>query len=251
MLVIPAIDLLDNQAVRLFQGEYEKKTVYSNDPWTLVSQFQDAGAELIHLVDLNGAKEGRPGNQESIKKIKNEIHSSVKLELGGGIRTMETLAIYDDLGVDRFILGTAAVTNPGFVDQALARYGKDRIVIGVDAKDGFVKTQGWEKDVGLRYEDFMDRIFKQGIAHVIFTDISLDGTLQGPNFMSYSWILKHFPFFVIASGGVSSLEDLDRLASLNQTEGEGVLFGAITGKAIYENRIDLKKAVEYCNQKER
>lgn len=240
MIVIPAIDLLENQAVRLYQGEYDKKTVYSNEPWELVSSFAEAGAELIHLVDLDGAKLGKPGNETAIRKISDL--AKVKLELGGGIRNMDTIRFYDDLGINRFILGTSAVTDPQFVDEALKIYGPERIVIGVDAKDGFVKTQGWEKDVGLRYEDFMDRIYNQGVRHVIFTDISHDGTMQGPNFMSYMWILRRFEFQLIASGGVSSLEDLERLAKI---EG-GAMYGAISGKAIYENKMDLREAVEFC-----
>lgn len=238
MIVIPAIDLLDDKAVRLFQGEYEKKTVYSEAPWELVESFEKAGAELIHLVDLDGAKLGIPGNALTIRKILDQCN--VQLELGGGIRSMDTIAYYDDLGIHRFILGTSAVTDPSLVDSALEKYGVDRVVVGVDAKDGFVKTQGWEKDAGLRYEDFMKRIYGQGIRHVIFTDISLDGTLKGPNLQSYNWILKNFDFRLIASGGVSSLEDLENLYKISG----GKMYGAVTGKAIYENKMDLAQAVE-------
>lgn len=240
MIVIPAIDLLENQAVRLFQGDYEKKTVYSDAPWELVADFEESGAELIHLVDLDGAKLGKPGNEISIKNILKNSH--VRLELGGGIRTMDTIQFYEDLGIHRFILGTSAVTDPGLVDSALAKYGAERIVVGVDAKDGFVKTQGWELDAGLRYEDFMKRIYGQGIRHVIFTDISLDGTLKGPNLQSYSWILKNFDFQLIASGGVSCLDDLKNLHMIES----GSMYGAITGKAIYEKRINLKESVQFC-----
>jgi phosphoribosylformimino-5-aminoimidazole carboxamide ribotide isomerase len=244
LIIIPAIDLLENQAVRLYQGDYDKKTVYSNEPWELVSEFAEAGAELIHLVDLDGAKLGRPGNEVAIRKIQDL--AKVKLELGGGIRNLDTIKYYDDLGIHRFILGTSAVTDPKLVDEALKLYGQDRIVIGVDAKDGFVKTQGWEKDVGLRYEDFMGRIHRQGIQHVIFTDISLDGTLKGPNFESYIMILQKYDFSLIASGGVSSLDDLEKLFRLES----GSMYGAITGKAIYEKKINLKEAVAFCKNLE-
>jgi phosphoribosylformimino-5-aminoimidazole carboxamide ribotide isomerase len=240
MIVIPAIDLLENKAVRLFQGDYEQKTVYSESPWELVASFEEAGAELIHLVDLDGAKLGKPGNAQTIRKIQEKSH--VKLELGGGIRSMETIQYYEDLGIHRFILGTSAVTDPNLVDTALEKYGSDRVVVGVDAKDGLVKTQGWELDAGLRYEDFMERIYNQGIRHVIFTDITLDGTLKGPNLESYRWILENFDFRLIASGGVSSLEDFKNLHLIN----DGAMFGAITGKAIYEKRIDLKESIEFC-----
>ncbi|WCL48620.1 1-(5-phosphoribosyl)-5-[(5-phosphoribosylamino)methylideneamino]imidazole-4-carboxamide isomerase [Leptospira sp. GIMC2001] len=242
MIVIPAIDLLENQAVRLYQGDYQKKTIYSDAPWNLVADFTSQGAELIHLVDLDGAKLGKPGNETAIRKI--QENSKVKLELGGGIRNLDTLKFYDNLGIDRFILGTSAVIDPKLVDDALVLYGVDRIVVGVDAKDGFVKTQGWEKDVGLRFEDFMERIHIQGVRHVIFTDISLDGTLQGPNFYSYEWILSKYPFQLIASGGVSSIEDLEVLSKI----GSGEMYGAITGKAIYEGKIDLRAAVDFCKK---
>ncbi|MCC5813738.1 MAG: 1-(5-phosphoribosyl)-5-[(5-phosphoribosylamino)methylideneamino]imidazole-4-carboxamide isomerase [Leptospira sp.] len=242
MIVIPAIDLLENQAVRLFQGDYDQKTVYSESPWELVASFEEAGAELIHLVDLDGAKLGKPGNEATIRKILDKCN--VRLELGGGIRSMETIQFYADLGIHRFILGTSAVTDPKLVDSSLDKYGSDRVVVGVDAKDGLVKTQGWEKDVGLRYEDFMERIYKQGVRHVIFTDISLDGTLKGPNLQSYSWILKNYDFKLIASGGVSSLQDLQDLHLIEN----GAMYGAITGKAIYENRIDLKESVALCKK---
>jgi len=242
LLVIPAIDLLDNKAVRLYQGNYSQSKIYSESPWDLVAEFIDAGAELIHLVDLNGAKLGKPSNEAAIRNI---VHKNkVKLELGGGIRSLDTLRFYNDLGIHRFILGTAAVKNPELTDLALKEFGVDRIVLGVDAKDGYVKTQGWETDSGLHYEDFMKQIFNQGVRHVVFTDISLDGTLAGPNFKSYSWILKNFPFHLIASGGVSSLEDLERLAKLENPP----IFGAIVGKAYYEGKVDLKEAIRLCNK---
>lgn len=242
MLVIPAIDLLDNKAVRLYQGDYSKSKIYSESPWDLVAEFIDSGAELIHLVDLNGAKLGKPSNETAISNIVKK--NKVKLELGGGIRNIDTMKFYNDLGINRFILGTAAVTNPELTDLALQEFGLDRVVLGIDARDGIVKTQGWEGDSGLRYEDFMKQIFEQGVRHVVFTDISLDGTLAGPNFESYSWILKNFPFHLIASGGVSSLEDLEKLSKLENPS----IYGAIVGKAYYEGKVDLKEAIRFCNK---
>jgi phosphoribosylformimino-5-aminoimidazole carboxamide ribotide isomerase len=243
LLVVPAIDLLDNKAVRLFQGDYSKSKIYSESPWEIADEFISAGAELIHLVDLNGAKLGKPSNELALRKILNR--PNVRFELGGGIRSLETLKFYEDLGISRFILGTAAVNDPNLTDMALERYGVDRIVLGIDAKDGFVKTQGWEKDSGIRYEDFMKQIYSQGVRQVIFTDISLDGTLNGPNFDSYSWILKNYPFQLIASGGVSSIDDLEKLSKIENNQ----MYGAILGKAYYEGKVVLKEAIDFCKKK--
>jgi phosphoribosylformimino-5-aminoimidazole carboxamide ribotide isomerase len=243
MFVIPAIDLLDNEAVRLLQGDYQKKTVYSTEPEKLATQFEAEGTGLLHIVDLNAAKTGKSENAKAIRNIRKSC--SLKLELGGGIRSLDSMAFYDDLGIDRFILGTIAVEDPKVVSDGISKYGADRIVIGVDAKNGIVRTKGWETDTGLGIFNFLKQMFGLGVRHVIFTDISKDGMMAGPNFKIYKDILDQFDGLkLIASGGVSSLEDIRELNKLT----EGKLYGAITGKAIYEGKIDLKQAfLEFKN----
>ncbi|EPG73431.1 1-(5-phosphoribosyl)-5-[(5-phosphoribosylamino)methylideneamino]imidazole-4-carboxamide isomerase [Leptospira fainei serovar Hurstbridge str. BUT 6] len=238
MILIPAIDLLDNCAVRLFKGKYEDKTVYSTEPWKLAEGFEKNGASLLHLVDLNGARNQIGVNGESISKIRNS--TKLKIQLGGGIRDKEKLAYYDSIGIDRFILGTAAVKDPALLDFALQKYGKDRVVVAVDARDGIVKIAGWEEDSGLKYMDLLARMHKVGVEFIIFTDIAQDGTLAGPNLNAYKEILSQYPFQVIASGGISSLKDIMALSSLGTPV---PVFGVITGKALYEGRIDLAQAI--------
>ncbi|MBW0433244.1 1-(5-phosphoribosyl)-5-[(5-phosphoribosylamino)methylideneamino]imidazole-4-carboxamide isomerase [Leptospira yasudae] len=238
MIIIPAIDLLDNCAVRLFKGNYEEKKIYSSEPWKLAEGFAKNGATLLHLVDLNGARNQLGINELSILKIRET--TSLKVQLGGGIRDKEKLAYYNKIGIDRFILGTAAVTDPDLLKYALDQYGKDRVVVAVDARDGIVKIAGWEKDSGVHYRDLMERLAKAGIEHVVFTDIAQDGTLAGPNLEAYREILNSYPFQVIASGGISSLKDLMDLSSLDT---KIPLFGVITGKALYEGKLDLAEAI--------
>ncbi|ABJ74848.1 MULTISPECIES: 1-(5-phosphoribosyl)-5-[(5-phosphoribosylamino)methylideneamino]imidazole-4-carboxamide isomerase [Leptospira] len=238
MIIIPAIDLFDNCAVRLFKGNYKEKKIYSSEPWKLAEGFAKNGATLLHLVDLNGARNQLGINEDSILKIRKT--TSLKVQLGGGIRDKEKLAYYDKIGIDRFILGTAAVTDPDLLKFALDNYGKERVVVAVDAIDGIVKIAGWEKDSGVRYRDLMDRLAKAGIEHIVFTDIAQDGTLAGPNLKAYQEILNSYPFQVIASGGISSLKDLMDLSSLKT---KIPLYGVITGKALYEGKLDLAKAI--------
>ncbi|XDD47294.1 1-(5-phosphoribosyl)-5-[(5-phosphoribosylamino)methylideneamino]imidazole-4-carboxamide isomerase [Leptospira sp. WS39.C2] len=244
MLILPAIDLLDNEAVRLLQGDYAKKTVYSSEPEKMIQVFEEQGATLIHIVDLNAAKTGKSENEITIKKIKEKC--SVELELGGGIRSIDNIKFYDGLGVSRFILGTVAVEDPKTVEKALSLFGQNRIVIGVDAKNGFVRTKGWETNSGILYKDFLKTMYGMGIRHVIFTDISKDGMMEGPNTDVYVELLSEFPDLqLVASGGVSSTEDLVHL--FENTGGK--LFGAITGKAIYEGKLDLKESIRILKQK--
>ncbi|PJZ61142.1 1-(5-phosphoribosyl)-5-[(5-phosphoribosylamino)methylideneamino]imidazole-4-carboxamide isomerase [Leptospira adleri] len=238
MIIIPAIDLLDNCAVRLFKGNYEEKKIYSSEPWKLAEGFSKNGASLLHLVDLNGARNQIGVNEHSILKIRET--TSLKVQLGGGIRDKEKLEYYHKIGIDRFIIGTAAVTDPDLLKFALDTYGKDRVVVAVDARDGIVKIAGWEKDSGVHYRDLLESLAKAGIEHVVFTDIAQDGTLAGPNLEAYREILNSFPFQVIASGGISSLKDLMDLSSLDT---KIPLFGVITGKALYEGKLDLAEAI--------
>ncbi|PJZ27187.1 1-(5-phosphoribosyl)-5-[(5-phosphoribosylamino)methylideneamino]imidazole-4-carboxamide isomerase [Leptospira hartskeerlii] len=238
MILIPAIDLLDNCAVRLFKGKYDEKTIYSTEPWKLAEGFERNGATLLHLVDLNGARNQIGINTESISKIRKS--SNLKIQLGGGIRDKEKLEYYNSIGIDRFILGTAAVNNPELLDFALKKYGEDRIVVAVDARDGIVKIAGWEVDSGVKYLDLLEKMKQAGIRNIIFTDIAQDGTLAGPNLNAYKEILSRYNFQVIASGGISSLKDIMALSTLGTSV---PMYGVITGKALYEGKIDLAEAI--------
>ncbi|EMO75883.1 putative 1-(5-phosphoribosyl)-5-[(5-phosphoribosylamino)methylideneamino]imidazole-4-carboxamide isomerase [Leptospira kirschneri str. 200801925] len=193
---------------------------------------------MLHLVDLNGARNQLGINERSILKIRET--TSLKVQLGGGIRDKEKLSYYDKIGINRFILGTAAVTNPDLLKYALDNYGKERVVVAVDARDGIVKIAGWEEDSGIHYRDLLERLVKAGIEHIVFTDIAQDGTLAGPNLEAYREILNSYPFQVIASGGIASLKDLMDLSSLKT---KIPLYGVITGKALYEGKLDLAEAI--------
>ena len=184
MLVIPAIDLKDGQAVRLFKGDYNQKTVYSDHPEELAQTFEKAGAIYLHVVDLDGAKDGFAKNLETIKKIRNS--TKMKMELGGGIRDLKTVQLYlDEVGIDRVILGTAALKDPEFLKEVLRQYGSEKIVVGVDVKNGFVSTAGWLETSQMPYIEFIQYLESIGVGYIVATDISKDGTLTGPNFEMY------------------------------------------------------------------
>lgn len=241
MQIIPAIDLLENEAVRLYKGDYSQKTVYHKEPWKLAETFWNEGAEYLHIVDLNAARDEEGINKSTIHNIRKS--TKAKIELGGGIRSLEKLKLYESMGIDRFIIGTAAVKDPEFLESSLKCVGDERIVVGVDAKDGIVKIHGWEQDSSLHFQDLLKKLQFQGVKHIVFTDISRDGTMQGPNIESYKYILNNFHFDLVASGGVSSLEDIKKLTSLPTKK---ALFGIITGKAIYEKCFSLVDAVKIC-----
>lgn len=234
MYIYPAIDLYDGKAVRLYKGDYAQMTVYSENPAEVAKDFAAAGASHIHLVDLEGAKKGSPANLETISKIIEAANLFV--EVGGGIRSLETVEQYLAIGVDRVILGTAAVTDPEFLEAALARYG-EKIAVGVDLKDGYVAIKGWTETSGLTAEAFFAKMKALGVKTVICTDISRDGAMKGTNRELYRELSGKFAIDLIASGGVSTLEDVQALAEMN-------LHGAIIGKAYYIGAIDLKTAIE-------
>ncbi|MBQ4600787.1 MAG: 1-(5-phosphoribosyl)-5-[Oscillospiraceae bacterium] len=234
MNIFPAIDLYGGKAVRLYKGDYSQMTVYSNDPVQVALDFRAAGAAFLHLVDLEGAKSGKPENGETVSRIVAAFGGFV--EVGGGIRSMETVDAYLALGVDRVILGTAAVKDPEFLRQALAKYG-EKIAVGVDLKDGFVAIHGWTEKTELSAEAFFQNMERLGVKTVICTDISRDGAMQGTNRALYRDLAQRYGIDIIASGGVSSLEDVAALAAMG-------LYGAIIGKAYYVGAIDLKKALE-------
>lgn len=234
MHIFPAIDLYDGKAVRLYKGDYSQMTVYSIDPAGVAQAFQSAGATHLHLVDLEGAKAGKPANTTVIRQIRTVFNGFI--EVGGGIRTMEAIETYILAGVDRVILGTAAVTDPKFLEEALHRYG-DRVAVGVDLKDGYVAIKGWTEVSTLTADKFFRKMTELGVAAVICTDISKDGAMQGANRELYRRISRKYPIDLVASGGVSSMEDVQALAKLG-------IYGAIIGKAYYVGAIDLAKAIE-------
>ncbi len=235
MFLFPAIDLYEGKAVRLYKGDYNQLTVYHDDPAAVGRDFAAAGAKHIHIVDLEGAKNGNTPNLDTVIRIKKQ--SGLFCEIGGGVRNMAVVKAYMDAGMDRVILGTAAVENPAFVKEAVAAYG-DKIAVGVDLKDGYVAVKGWTEKSNLDAVTFCKDMRDLGVKTLIVTDISKDGAMQGTNHDLYRKLHKRFPDLqIVASGGVSSMEDLQRLA-------EAGLYGAIIGKAYYIGAIDLKEACE-------
>ena len=234
MYIYPAIDLYGGKAVRLYKGDYAQMTVYSDDPVSVAKDFAAAGASHIHLVDLEGAKIGRPANLAVIAKIVET--TGLFAEVGGGIRDMETVDSYLGIGVSRVILGTAAVKDPDFLHAALQKYG-EKIAVGVDLKDGFVAIKGWTETSDLKAEEFFGQMQALGVKTIICTDISRDGAMKGTNRELYRSLSNKFDIDLIASGGVSSMEDVTALADMK-------LHGAIIGKAYYTGAVDLKQAVE-------
>ena len=234
MNIFPAIDLIGGKAVRLFKGDYDQKTVYSDSPLDVAKGFRAAGAEYLHLVDLDGAKSGKAENLALISEIIRE--SGLKVEVGGGIRTEETVAQYVEIGVLRVILGTAAVTNRPFLEEMLRKYG-DKIAVGVDIKDGMVATHGWMNSSGIDCFDFMAELQDLGVKTVICTDISKDGAMAGTNLDLYRELADIEGLAITASGGVSSLEELRELQTIGT-------HAAILGKALYTGRLDLETVIE-------
>lgn len=233
MIVLPAIDLKDCKVVRLYKGDFETVHQVAEDPLTTSQIFADAGARYIHMVDLDGAKSGVRKNSDIVKAVVEK--SGLKVELGGGMRSMADLGAADTAGVFRMVIGSAAVTNPGFVQEAVARYG-ERIAVGVDTLDGVVKTAGWMESSGLDYLEFSRTMEEIGVKVLIFTDIAVDGTLSGPSFKRLQLLQKSVKCNIVASGGVTNLDDIKRLRDMG-------LYGAIIGKAYYAGTINLIQAV--------
>ena len=239
MLLFPAIDLKEGKAVRLLQGRMEDSTVYSDNPVDLAKDFENQGAEYLHIVDLNGAFTGKPVNDEIIRRVVGSV--ALKIQVGGGIRTMERIAELIELGVERVILGTIAVKNPELVAEAVRRYGK-RVIVGIDAKDGLVAVQGWAVTTKMSAIDLGKAMKVMGVQSVVFTDIARDGMLQGPNIESTVQMARETGLSVIASGGISTLADLRNLQA-EAIKGVSVE-GAITGKALYSGAFTLREALE-------
>ena len=233
MVIYPAIDLYGGKAVRLYKGDYAQMTVYSENPVEVAKAFAAAGATHIHLVDLEGAKKGEPANLAVIREI--ILQTNLFTEVGGGIRNMETIEQYLAIGVSRVILGTAAVTDPAFLEAALEKYA-EKIAVGVDLKDGFVAIKGWTEKSEITAEVFFEKMQRLGVKTVICTDISRDGAMKGTNRALYRDLSRKYAIELIASGGVSTLEDVKALTTMD-------LHGAIIGKAYYIGAIDLKEAI--------
>ncbi len=232
MIILPAIDLMDGCAVRLFKGDYAQKTVYSTDPAAVMLAFRDAGAEYAHVVDLDGARTGQTPNIDTVRRL---ASVGVPIEVGGGVRSLDAVKRYFDAGAARVILGTAAVRDKSLLKTALAEYG-DRIAVGVDLRDGYVAVSGWEEQTELTTDDFFAELDALGVSTAIVTDISRDGAMRGANHALYRELSERYRIKLIASGGVSSMEDIISLAKLK-------LYGAIVGKAYYTGAIELKKAI--------
>jgi phosphoribosylformimino-5-aminoimidazole carboxamide ribotide isomerase len=234
MIILPAIDLYGGACVRLLKGDYNKMTVYNDNPVEVAKSFESAGAGYIHIVDLEGAKTGLTPNIESVKNIVNS--TSLSAEIGGGIRSMSTIDAYVNAGVDRVILGTAAVENLDFAREAVKNFG-DKIVIGVDIKDGYVAVKGWTENSSYKYDEFCSIIEDMGIKTIICTDISKDGAMMGTNLDLYKSLMEKFRLNIIASGGVSTLSDIEKLSEMN-------VYGAIIGKAYYTGAITIEDALK-------
>lgn len=234
MNIFPAVDLLGGKAVRLYKGDYEKVTAYNENPLSIAKEFEEKGARFIHLVDLEGAKTGGTPHMDVVRSI--AAHTTLFTEVGGGIRDMATVDAYLKNGVNRVILGTAAVTDEAFLKAAIEKYG-ERIAVGIDLKDGFVAIKGWTENSQYTGEAFFEKMEKMGVKTIICTDISKDGAMKGTNRELYRELSQRFSVDIVASGGVSSIDDVKALREMD-------LYGAIIGKAYYIGAIDLAQAIE-------
>ena len=236
MLIFPAIDIKDNKCVRLLQGDFDKVNVYGNDPSLMAKKWEDKGAKFLHMVSLNGARGEGNVNDESIKKLLSTVN--IPIQMGGGIRSKERVKELLDLGVDRVILGSVAIKDKELLKDLISQY-KEKIVVSVDAKNGKVAAQGWEEVSDINSLDFCKELEKIGVKTIVYTDISKDGMMIGPNFDIYEKLSKETNLDIIASGGVTSIEDVKKLKAMD-------LYGVIIGKSLYENKIDLKEVLDLC-----
>jgi len=234
MIVFPAIDLKNGKCVRLMQGQKDAETIYFDDPVDVALNWQSKGAQFLHLVDLDGAFDGQPKNLELIKKIVEAL--DIPIELGGGIRNLDIAKEYIDIGISRIIIGTQAVKDFTFIENLLDLYD-DKVCVSIDAKKGIVCTEGWVESSNIEALELASKLERYGLSTLVYTDISKDGMMTGPNFEMLGVLNNHLNMDIIASGGISSIEDMKRLKSMG-------LYGAITGKALYEGTIDLKKLLE-------
>ncbi|AEE90851.1 phosphoribosylformimino-5-aminoimidazole carboxamide isomerase [Tepidanaerobacter acetatoxydans Re1] len=238
MNIYPAIDIRKGKCVRLNQGDFSKETVYLEDPTEAAKRWQNKGAKWIHVVDLDGAKSGNPVNIDVIKRIRKTV--DVNIQLGGGIRDEETAENYINLGIDRIIFGSSAVKNLSLIETAIKKFGAEKVAVGLDVRKDEVAINGWVKDSGVKTEEMLKKLKNTGLKTIIYTDISKDGMMQGPNIAGIEKVLSFDDFSVIASGGISSMQDLEQLA---RYEKKG-LDGAIIGKALYNGTLNLKAVLE-------
>lgn len=235
MKIFPAIDLYNGCAVRLLKGDYNQMTIYSENPCEFAAAFEQKGAENLHLVDLEGAKSGATPNLNTIKSIVSQ--TNLYTELGGGIRSLSTIDKYLNIGINRLILGTAAITEQGFVEAAIKEFGQDSIAVGIDIKEEKVAIKGWTEVTDITCDEFCKQMESIGVKTIICTDISKDGAMKGTNRQLYKSLSEKFGLDIMASGGVSTLDDIKALSDMN-------LYGAILGKALYTGAIDLKDAIK-------
>lgn len=234
MIILPAIDLYGKKAVRLYKGDYEKMTVYSDSPLSVAEDFEKSGAGYIHMVDLEGAKDGTTPNISVVAQVAEKTR--LKIEIGGGIRSVEVIEKYLNAGVNKVILGTAAVTDRAFLTEAVKRYGQ-AVAVGADVKDGFVAIRGWKEKSAFTLSDFMKDMQDVGVKNIICTDISKDGAMQGTNLSLYKELSEKYQMDITASGGISGIEDIEALKEM-------CIYGAIVGKAYYEGALDIAHAIE-------
>lgn len=234
MIIYPAIDLKDGDCVRLQQGQYDRVTVYDRDPVQVAQRLEKLGAQALHLVDLDGAKEGRTVNQRVIQDIVSNI--SIPVQLGGGIRESRTVASYLEMGVSQVILGTSALEDRRLLQDLLQAYGP-RIIVAVDVRDNYVAAEGWKTTSGVKAVDYIKELEPLGLTRVVYTDIAKDGMLQGPNFSIYEQLLPQVGLEIIASGGITSLSDISKLRGMG-------LYGAIIGKALYDGKLSLEECLQ-------
>ena len=230
MIIFPAIDILDGQCVRLIQGDYNREKVYSNSPVDMAIQWEEKGAEFIHIVDLNGAKTGESINKKIMIDIANTVSGPV--QVGGGIRSINTIKDYLENGVNRVIIGTAAINDQAFLQEAVERFG-EKVVVSIDAKNGYVATDGWTDTSDVSALDLIKKLEEVGLKTIVYTDIAKDGMLQGPNLTEQQTINDATTMDVIASGGVTTKEDVENLRNLN-------MYGAIIGKALYDGKLEFE-----------
>jgi len=235
MEVIPTIDLREGRVVRLYQGDFQRETVFSEDPVSVAGEWQAAGAPRIHIVDLDGARSGASVNLGVVGRIAAQV--TVPLQMGGGIRTLDTALKVVGTGVERIVLGTAAVRDPKLVSQVCETLGREAVVVGVDARDGRVAIQGWLESASITAKELMQEMVALGVGRFVYTDIARDGTLQGPNLQAIEALVKELAVPIVASGGIASMEDLERVAQIG-------VEGVIVGSALYRGVVDLRQAVE-------
>jgi phosphoribosylformimino-5-aminoimidazole carboxamide ribotide isomerase len=243
MLIIPAIDLKDGKCVRLKQGDMNDATVFSEDPGAMAKQWLDQGARRLHVVDLNGAAAGKPKNEAAIKAIFKAVGTSLPIQLGGGIRDLDTIEAYIDAGISYIIIGTAAVKTPGFLQEACTAF-QGHIIVALDARDGKVAVDGWSKMTGHDVADLAKKFEEYGVEAVIYTDIGRDGMLTGVNIDATVALARQLNVPVIASGGITDLEDVKKLCAV---EGEGIM-GAITGRAVYQGTLKFAEAQKLADK---